>query len=459
MSVPTPEDLCRGGGPVLIRGARVARPRRDTALAEDVLLAGGRVEAIGEALRTPKGARTIDGRGCWLLPGWIDLQLNDVAWMAGGSRPPEEHAARVREVLGYQARQGVTGVVLATLAAPLEELEAYLQGMQLVLERPEQPTDGVFLGALVEGTFMNPANCGAHNPEWILKPEKAVVDRLLATGAVKLLNMAPEVSGDALDWIRYATDRGVGVGAGHSRVHAARLRAAVDAGLRYAIHLGNGPTGSSLKAFEDGGMLEECLRNDRIVVTVILDGIHVHPDIVRDWIARKELERVIGVSDAAFALGAPEGEFEVLGIRGARSADGRYLSVLPAPGDGTPQAGGDACAQALTSDFGALFGSAVGMRDVFENALNLLTAARQGVWCRHHEAWPLERSVLGAVRMTSTTPATLLSLPDRGDLEPGGRGDALLIEIEGPPGRHRVRLRAVGCASAAGSQTGGGNRQ
>src|SRR5690606_35117309 len=241
---------------------------------------------------------------------------------------PETHAERVRAVCRHHAARGITGICLATLAAPLDEILAYLAGMAIVLDEPRGSMDNVFLGGLVEGTFMNPEFHGAHNPDWVFPPDVDLLERFLATGAMRLLNVAPEMSDRAIDVIRRATSHGVVVGCGHAKPSAECLRRAIGAGLRYAIHLGNGPTGSSTKAFHDGGMLEETLRNDDVIATVIIDGYHVHPQLVRDFIERKGIERMIGVSDAGFALGPPKGEFEVFGIKGAPSDGGDYLYVV-----------------------------------------------------------------------------------------------------------------------------------
>ncbi len=421
--------------PALIRGARLLEDGGLPSRTADILLSDGRVEALGPALRLPEECEEIDASGLWLIPGWIDLQVNDIEWFARGPKPPAEHASRIREVAAYQAARGVTGLVLATLAAPLDEVVAYLEGMKMALAAPSLPAGAAFLGGLVEGTFMNPALCGAQNPAWVVKPDLWTLDRLLDTGAVKLINIAPEVSPDATDLIAHATRRGAVVGAGHAKPHAERLREAVRAGLRYVIHLGNGPTGSSLKAFHDGGMLEESLRNDDLIATIILDGHHIHPSLARDWIARKEISRAIAVSDAGFAMGVPRGDFEVFGIHGALSGDGRYLRVLPREGS-PPQ-------NELSSDFGALFGSAVGMREVFENALNLFTREVEGVYTRRHPALRLEKALAAASRLCSANPAALLGLADRGRVREGARSDVLLVEVAGKPGAYSVGVRAV----------------
>jgi N-acetylglucosamine-6-phosphate deacetylase len=97
----------------------------------------------------------------------------------------------------------------------------------------------------------------------------------------------------------------------------------------------------------------------------------------------------------------------------------------------------------LSSDFGALFGSAIGMREVFENSINLLTGGMEGVYCRWHPPLDLAEAVAAASRMCSANPASLLGLRDRGTLAVGQRADAVLVEIEGRPGSYEVKVCAT----------------
>lgn len=424
-------------GRLRIRGARAALPGGCSDGPFSVGIAAGRIAALGEEADRA-GGEVVEADGLFLLPGFIDLQVNDIAWLARGLQDPEAHAARIREVAAYQADRGVTGFVLATLAAPLGEILAYLVGMDHVLGKPRAPADHAFLGGLVEGSFMNPAFHGAHNPDWIVPADRALLDRFVQTRALRLLNVAPECSEEAIEVIREATQRGIVVGCGHAKPHAERVRDAVEAGLRYVIHLGNGPTGSSLKRFHDGGLLEEALRNDRLMVTVIIDGQHVHPRLVRDWIARKEVHRIIGVSDAGFALGPPQGDFEVFGVRGRVAADRSYLYVVAA-GSSSPEEP-DNSEKSRSSDAVALFGSAVDQRDVFENTLNLLSRETEGVYHRRHEAWELERALSAAASICSENAARLLGIDDRGRIETGCRADLVLARITGGPGNYRVGI-------------------
>lgn len=59
----------------LVRGARVFDGRRLIAVA-DVLVADGKIAAVGKDIRLPAGAQLVDGKGKTLLPGLIDAHVH-----------------------------------------------------------------------------------------------------------------------------------------------------------------------------------------------------------------------------------------------------------------------------------------------------------------------------------------------------------------------------------------------
>lgn len=64
---PAPDE------PTLIRGATVLIGNGERIDHGDVLLVDGRIEAVGQNLSAPAGARIIDARGRWVTPGLIDV--------------------------------------------------------------------------------------------------------------------------------------------------------------------------------------------------------------------------------------------------------------------------------------------------------------------------------------------------------------------------------------------------
>jgi imidazolonepropionase-like amidohydrolase len=59
--------------PTLIRGATLLTGTGQRLDDSDVLLVGGRIEAVGRSLQAPAGTRVIEAKGRWVTPGLIDV--------------------------------------------------------------------------------------------------------------------------------------------------------------------------------------------------------------------------------------------------------------------------------------------------------------------------------------------------------------------------------------------------
>ena len=71
---PYPSTYRAGAGTAtLIRGATVLTGTGARLDAADVLIANGRIEAVGQGLSAPAGARVVDASGRWVTPGLIDV--------------------------------------------------------------------------------------------------------------------------------------------------------------------------------------------------------------------------------------------------------------------------------------------------------------------------------------------------------------------------------------------------
>src|ERR1700760_2021459 len=59
--------------PVLIQGATVLTGTGERLDGADVLIAEGRIQAVGKGIAAPAGARIVDAHGKWVTPGIIDI--------------------------------------------------------------------------------------------------------------------------------------------------------------------------------------------------------------------------------------------------------------------------------------------------------------------------------------------------------------------------------------------------
>jgi N-acetylglucosamine-6-phosphate deacetylase len=274
-----------------------------------ILVTDGLIEALdGDG---PPDVPTIDGAGLSAAPGFIELQVNGV-----GDADFTADPASIHRGAAMLARHGVTSFLPTIVTSPRGTVEAALASVA----NPRDLDGAVPLGLHVEGPYISPRRLGAHDLAWRRDPDLHEI-RAWVTGGVRMLTLAPELPG-GLEAIGLIADAGAIAAIGHTDADAATASRAIDAGARYATHLFN-----AMPSFEhrEPGPVGAILADDRIVVGLIADGVHVHP-LVLDIVARTAAGRVSLVSDAvATGLG---GRPLTHGPDGARLPDGTLAGGL-----------------------------------------------------------------------------------------------------------------------------------
>jgi len=181
----------------------------------------------------------------------------------------------------------------------------------------------VMAGIHVEGPFISPQRgyVGAHPSEHVLPASPAAAERLVAAGRglVRLVTLAPEHD-DGQATIRWLSERGILVSAGHCDPPADLLDRAIDAGLAAFTHLGNG---CPLTLHRHDNVIQRVLAADRLRwVMLIPDAVHLPPSMVRTIIRAVGIDRVIAVTDATAAGGMGAGRFTLAGQEVVVNADG-----------------------------------------------------------------------------------------------------------------------------------------
>jgi len=435
----------------LVRNAHIVRPNE--VATGDLLLCDGIISALGppgSLTGEARGATVIRADGLYALPGFIDIHVHGGCGFdatLGMYNPatdsfdnrPSAFARGIPRALRAMAESGTTTALLTTLAADEDVVSRSLTELGAYVNSAANGRDGArLLGIFLEGAFIKfPALAGAQNPAYFRPPDVKIFEKWneLSQGTIRYVNVVPEHGPQGFRLMEHLSARGILVGAGHTDCTADEYAEAVRHGLRVAVHFTNGPTGSSLKTFGGGGALQAVLRSRRVYAELIMDGLHVNPAYVRDIIARKTPERIIGITDAMFVTGLRGvREFTVAGIRGQVSDDGRYLRVA--------------------EKRNTLFGSILRQDVVFANLLSWLSQPFPGVWTEEHPPVALEECILWATTMLSANPARVLGLyhpkTERlhqdlshccGCLEVGKRADVVLASITGSPGRYVFRVR------------------
>ncbi|MFT3798281.1 N-acetylglucosamine-6-phosphate deacetylase [Microbacterium sp.] len=341
-----------------------------------VALDGGVVSAVGtgQGWRAHAG-EVIAGGGAYLTPGFIDIHGH-----GGGGASFDEGAAAIATARAVHRAHGTTRAVVSLVTAPIDDLAARVAVVADLAAR-----DATILGSHLEGPFLDPAHKGAHTESLLRPADAAAVERLLAAGrgTIRQVTLAPELPG-GMDATRRFVAAGVAVAVGHTGATAEQARAAFDAGATLLTHAFNAMPGIHHRA---PGPVVAAMRDRRVTLELVADGVHVHPDVIALTFAQAP-GRVALVTDAMAAAGAADGHYEL----GA-------LSVTVTHGTARLDANGAIAGSTLTQDA----------------ALRLVVAG----------GLPLS----AAVAALTSVPARAIGVADRfGSLRVGAAADAVLLD-------------------------------
>ncbi len=336
----------------------------------------GRVVAVGDVRDAPADA--MGGPDAWIVPGLIDMQINGAFGI--DFTDPEADLAHVAAAL---PSTGVTAFLPTLVSAPADVYPRFLSN----LASPMADGAARVLGAHLEGPFLAASRRGTHDPGALRAPDLDQLRSWLDAGDIRIVTLAPELAGAEV-LITELSSRGVIAAIGHSDASWDEANAAIAAGASLGTHLFN-----AMRPFDhrDPGIVGRLLAPG-VAVSLIIDGVHVAPEVVLLAASTKRPDELIFVTDGLAALGQPPGAYR-LGGREVIS-DGTVARLA----DGTLS--------------GSVVPMAVAIGRLLDAGLDPSTA----------------------VRAASTTPAALLGVEaDHGRLEVGRIADLVLLNKDWNP--------------------------
>lgn len=367
----------------LIHNARVVTPE---GTCDDgwLLMEDCRIEAIGRKEHPlPDADCMVNGQGGWVLPGFIDVHVHG----GFGHDFMEADSAGLEAITRFHASHGTTAMLATTVTAPKEAIDLVLD--RVAAFRLGDMPGAQLLGVHLEGPFISERWPGAQNPAHITAPQPAWLGEwtMRHPGLVRMQTLAPESDG-ALDYIRALVQHGIVAACGHTDALYAQVQAAVDAGLRHAVHTFNAMRGLHHR---EPGTVGAVLTDDRISAEVIADGHHVHAAGIRLLARAKGDSGLVLITDAISAAGLGDGDYTLGG-----------LEVAVRSGVARLKQGGSLAGSTLTMDAALRF-----------------AVQEAGI------------PVASASRMASGNPARLLGVSDvTGELAAGKQADVLLLSPE-----------------------------
>jgi N-acetylglucosamine-6-phosphate deacetylase len=327
----------------------------------------------------------------WIAPGLVDLQVNGYGGKEFGCW--ELTVEDVEQISLEMDSLGVTRY-LPTVTTQAHDL--LLHAVGTIAEAIDKCPDVAHrvAGIHLEGPFISAEDGprGAHPVEHCRPPDWGEFERLqeVARGHIELVTLSAEYPSSA-EFTKLATQAGVLVAIGHTNANSEEISRVVDAGARMSTHLGNGAHATIRR---HPNYIWDQLSNDHLVASLIVDGYHLPPSVVKAMVRGKTPQRVVLISDMtgfAGTLGAEPGLYEHTGLGAVELLeDGRVV---------------------IAGQTEYLAGATVPLSTGIANVMRFA-----GI------------DLAAAVDMASARPARLLDL-DCGTIVPGSSADLIQFEI------------------------------
>jgi N-acetylglucosamine-6-phosphate deacetylase len=320
-----------------------------------------------------------NGGNDYILPGFVDLQVNGSHGIDVMNASPDEIAALSRHL----AREGATAWMPTAVTAPIEKIAQVHESIANACENSRQSSanSAAILGMHLEGPFISPLRLGAH-PTLNLEPRGDAFERVLAMRALRLITLAPELPG-GIEAIQRLAARDVVVSIGHTNATLDEANAGIAAGARMFTHLFNAMRPLNHR---DPGVIAAALAPSPAFAAIISDAIHVHPAMLRLAVAARGKDGIILVTDKV-ALAQTTGIEKNVGRARAAIRDGAARLA-----DGT------------------LAGSIISMLDGVR-----VTIEKAGA------------GIGDAAVLAATNPAKLVGVNDRGRIDVGASADLIVL--------------------------------
>lgn len=267
-----------------------------------VLVEGDRLLDVVDRSALGSEVQTFDVGGRYITPGLIDIHIHGAVGHTFNEPNAEAFAAITEET----ATRGLTALMatVATAAIP-DTLECLKFSREWMKETHE---GSQILGIHVEGPYFNMEQKGAQDPKNILTPDDGTPELLLEhRDVIKIMTYAPELPG-ALELTARLAELGIVPAAGHSMATDEEVLAAMEVGLRHAIHLWSAQSSTVREGpWRKPGLLEASLVFEGLTGEIIADNKHLPPTLMKLAYKCKGPDRLCVVSDATSGAGLPEG--------------------------------------------------------------------------------------------------------------------------------------------------------
>ncbi|ABI82716.1 N-acetylglucosamine-6-phosphate deacetylase [Francisella tularensis] len=242
----------------------------------------------------------------YVIPGFIDIHIHG----SKGADVMDGDVDALAVISKSLYTQGVTSYLATTMTAANEQI---LKAMRAIKDYNSQThlDSAKIVGVHLEGPFISPGKIGAQNPNYL---QEADVTKMASwhnacDSLIKKITIAPEIK-NANKVIEFCNSKNIISSIGHTSCTMAQALNAIEQGCTHATHLFNA---MSPIEHRNPGAATALLMSKKVLAELIVDGIHLHPDMVKFTYAIKGSDKIALITDAMSAQSASEGVFELGG--------------------------------------------------------------------------------------------------------------------------------------------------
>lgn len=235
----------------------------------------------------------------YIAPGFIDLQVN-----GGFGKEFKTDEDAIDVVSNHLYRYGTTTFCPTVTTS---EFDRYQKHVQKLIENYQYTGQSKIIGLHLEGPMLNPKKVGAQNSDLLLLPSEIDKDKYLSSN-VKIVTLSPELEG-AFQFVDILKQKGIKIGLGHSIISYEDVMKFFDIDNMMIVHLFNAMDGLTAR---QPGLVGAGLMNDDFTISIIADGVHLHPEILKHiWKSKNNKNKIICITDGSAVTGLDTGVYQI----------------------------------------------------------------------------------------------------------------------------------------------------
>lgn len=254
-------------------------------------------------------SETVDLKGKTVIPGLVDVHTHGRAGFDFDLATVEEMKRMARSYV----ESGVTTLMPTLASEPFEFLCEAADRITSISGKTES-IEGMlpcFAGLHLEGRYLNVEKRGAHAPEYLAPLSAEELTRLVQHFPRCFhVSCAAELD-ESGEFVEAVIRHGGTVGLAHTTASYKEAMRALSRGVTSFTH-----TYNAMPALHhrEGGAVAAAFTSDAYA-ELIVDGIHVAPEMVKLAYRCKGSDRLVLVTDSMQATGCADGDYSIAGMR------------------------------------------------------------------------------------------------------------------------------------------------